>query len=239
MRKTKLFNIQFFILTAFSLSVLISCLNTEGILKIKGKVLEESTKTGIHWKNIIVQGLVDSNTKLEPVEAGQFSTDSSGCFTYSLRKVKGAYDYNFCFIGNSEYPVTIHKMTLLELENNAKFLSFSLDKLVDLTIKLTRKSKTPVCDTLRLYWESNGVYGRSLYPIKIYNYERTNNSLGLTSGIDPIWIGGRVNSTINTKVFADKMTKLCWELYRNGKRKEFTDTITCKRDFVNIVYFSY
>jgi len=219
--------------------VLLRCVNTEGTLKIKGKVLEESTKTGIQWKNIIVQGIIINNNKLEPVEAGQFSTDSSGCFTYSLRKIKGAFDYNFCFIGNSEFPVTIHKMTLLELENNAKFLFFSLNKLVDLTIKLNRKSKTLVCDTLHLYWESNGVYGGSLYPIKIYNYERTNNSFGLTSAIDPIWIGGKVNSTINTKVFADKMTKLCWELYRNGKRKEFTDTITCKRDIVNIVYFSY
>jgi hypothetical protein len=194
---------------------------------------------GIPGKNIIVQRLVNNNNKSEPIEAGQFSTDCSGCFTYSLKKIKGAYHYNFCLIGNSEYPIKINKMTLYDIKRNAKFLSFSLNKLVDLTIKLNRKSKTPACDTLRLCWESNGVYGGSLYPYRINNYGRTNNSIGLTSDIDLIWTGGNVNSTINTKVFADKRTKLSWELYRNGKRKEFTDTITCKRDFANIVYFTY
>jgi hypothetical protein len=79
----------------------------------------------------------------------------------------------------------------------------------------------------------------SLYPYKIYNYGRTNNSFGLTSGGDLWWIGGNVNSTIATKVFADKKTELNWELYRNGQRKEFTDTITCKKNFANIVYFTY
>jgi hypothetical protein len=219
--------------------VLIGCVNTEGTLKMKGKVLDESTKTGIPWKDIIVQGVVMGNDKLETVAAGQFSTDSSGCFTYSLTKIKDAFDYNFCFIGNSEYPVTINKMTLAGLERNAKYLIFSLSKLVDLTIKINRKSRTPVCDTLRLIWESDGVYGLSLYPYTINNYGRTNNSFGLASDRDLMWIGGNVNSTINTKVFADKRTELSWELYRNGKRKEFTDTITCKRDFANIVYFTY
>ena len=239
MQKTNLVYIKLFIFIAIASGVLTGCLNTEGTLKIKGKVLEENTKTGISWKNIIVQGLVISNNKLEPIEAGQFSTDSSGCFTYSLRKIKGAYDYNFCFIGNSDYPVTINKMTLYSLETNAKYLFFSLCKFVDLTIKINRKSKTPVCDTLRLIWESDGIYGLSLYPYKINNYGRTNNSIGLTSDRDLMWIGGNVNTTINTKVFADKMTKLSWELYRNGRRKKFTDTITCKRDFANIVYFTY
>jgi len=106
-------------------------------------------------------------------------------------------------------------------------------------LKINRKSKKPVNDTLRLIWESNGVYGLSLYPYKIENYGGTNNSYGLTSDRDLMWIGGNVNSTINTKVFADKRTELNWELYRNGKRMEFTDTITCKRDFANIVYFTY
>lgn len=239
MRKMNLVIIKFLIFIAFASGVVIGCVNTEGTLKIKGKVLDENTKTGIPGKNIIVQGLVNSNNKLEPIEAGQFSTDSSGCFTYSLRKIKGAYHYNFCLIGNSEYPITINKMTLYDIKRNAKFLFFSLNKLVDLTIKLNRKSKTPACDTLRLIWESNGVYGGSLYPYKINNYGRTNNSFGITSDVDLIWIGGNVNSTINTKVFADKITKLNWELYRYGKRKEFTDTITCKRDFANIVYFTY
>jgi hypothetical protein len=231
--------IKLYIFIAFAVVALTGCINTEGTLKIRGKILDEGTKTGIPCKNIIVQGLVNSNNKLEPIEAGQFSTDSSGCFTYSLRKIKGAYNYNFCFIGDSEYRVTINKMTLMGLERNAKYLSFFLSKLVDLTIKINRKSRTPVCDTLRLIWESDGVYGLSLYPYKINNYGRTNNSFGLTSGRDLMWIGGNVNTTINTKVFAGKRTELNWELYRNGMKKEFTDTITCKRDFANIVYFTY
>ena len=239
MRKTNLVYIKFFIFIAFASGVLIKCVNTEGILIIKGKVLDEITKTGIPWKNIIVQGVVDSDNKSEPIEAGQFSTDSSGCFTYSLKKIKGAYNYNFCFIGNSDYPVTVNKMTLFDLERNAKYIFFSLSKLVDLTIKMNRKSKTPVCDTLHLIWESNGIYGLSLYPYKINNYGRTNNSFGLISDRDLWWIGGNVNTTINTRVFADKKTKLSWELYRNGKRTEFEDTITCKRDLANVVYFRY
>ena len=239
MRKTNLPDIKLYIFIAFVTGLLTGCVNTEGTLKIRGKILDKSTKTGIPWKNVIVQGVVNSDDKSEPIKAGQFSTDSSGCFAYSLRKIKGAYEYNFCFIGNSEYPVTIDKMALINLKRNAKYLSFSLSKLADLTIKIYRKSKTPVCDTLSLIWESDGVFGLSLYPYKIYNYGRTNKSFGLTSGSDLVWIGGNVNSTINTKVFADKKTELSWELYRSGKKKEFTDTITCKRDFANIVYFSY
>jgi hypothetical protein len=239
MRKTHLVNTKFFLFIAFTSGVITGCVNTEGTLEIKGKVLDESTKTGIPWKNIIVQGLVNINNKLEPFETGQFSTDSFGCFSYSLRKVKDAHYYNFALVGDSDYVFITRTLGLLELEQNAEYLFFSLNKLVDLTIKLNRKSKTPVCDTLRLIWESNGIYGGSLYPYKINNYGKTNNSFGLASEIDLIWIGGKVNSTINTKVFADKKTELTWELYRNGKRKVFIDTITCKRDFANIVFFTY
>jgi hypothetical protein len=239
MRKTYLVDIKVLIFIAVALGGLTGCVNTEGTLKIKGKVVDERTKTGIPWKNIIVQGLADSENNSEPIEAGQFSTDSSGCFTYTLRKIKGAYNYNFCFIGNSDYPVTIHKISLFSLKRNAKSVSFTLNKLVDLTIKINRKTKTPLCDTLHLYWESDGVFGGSLYPYEIHNYERKNNSFGLPSDRYQVWIGGNVNSTLNTKVFADKMTELSWELHRNGKKQEFTDTITCKRDFANIVYFTY
>jgi len=239
MRKTNSFNIKLLIFIALASGVLTGCMRTEGTLNLAGKVSDESTKTGIPWKNIIVQGVIYSENKSEPIKVGQFSTDSSGCFTYSLSKIKGAYEYNFCFIGNSEYPVTITKMALINLKRNAKYLSFSLSKLVDLTINIYRRSKTPVCDTLTLIWESDGVFGLSLYPYKINNYGRPNNSIGFTSGSDLAWIGGNVNSAINTKVFADKKTELSWELYRSGKKRRFTDTITCKRDFANIVYFTY
>jgi len=239
MRKTNSVNIKFFIFIALASGVLTGCLNTDGTINLKGKVLDERTETGIPWNNIIVQGLVNNNNILVPIEAGQFSTDSSGCFTYSLRKIKGAYNYNFCFVGNSDFPVTIKKMSLTDLERNAKYLFFPLSKLVDLTIKIIRQSVTPFCDTLHLCWESNGVYGLSLYPYRINNYGRTNDTYGLTSARDLWWIGGNVNSEVNTRVFGDKKTQLFWELYRNGKRMEFIDTITCKRDISNIVYFTY
>lgn len=239
MRKTTLVTIKILILIAFASGMLSGCIKTGGTLKIKGKILDESTKSGIPWKNIIVQGLVNSNNKLVTIEAGQFSTDSSGCFVYSLRKIKDARSYNFCFIGKSDYPVTIKEMTLFDININAKYLIFSLSKLVDLTIKLYRTSKTPVCDTLHLFWESNGVFGGTLYPYKVYNYGKTKKSFGPSSNTDLIWIGGNVNSIINTKVFAEKKTILSWELYRNGWKREFTDTITCKRDFANIVNFKY
>lgn len=239
MRKPNLADIKFFILIAVVSGALTGCGKTEGTLKIKGIVFDEITKTGIPWKNIIVHGLVEINNKLEPIETGQFSTDSSGCFSYLLRKIKDAHYYKFSMVGDSDYVFVTTTLARLELEQNAEYLSFSLRKLADLTIKLNRKSKTPVCDTLRLCWESNGVYGGFLYPHKIINYGKTNNSFGLASDIDLIWIGGIVNSTINTKVFADKMTILSWELYRNGKKKEFEDTVICKRDLKNIVYFTY
>ncbi len=236
MRNIKLLHI--FITFASGL-LLIGCLNTEGTLEIKGNVIDEYTKTVIPWRKIIIQGLIESNEKLIPVDAGQFSTDSSGCFTYSLRKVKDAHHYNFCLVGDSDYVSITRNLGLWELEQNAKYLSFSLSKLVDLTIKIYRKSKKPVFDTLSLSWQSNGFSCWSLYPYKISNYVKTNNYFGLTSGKELRWVGGNVNSTVKTRVFADKRTKLYWDLIRNGKRKEILDTITCKRDFANIVYFTY
>ena len=219
--------------------LLLGCINTEGTLEIKGKVIDDYTKTEIPCRSIIIQGLLESNEKLIPIDAGQFSTDSSGCFTYSLKKVKYAHYYNFCLVGDSDYASETRKLGLYELDQNAKYLSFSLSKLVDLTINIYRESKKPVSDTLSLYWESNGVSLWSLYPYKIGNYEKKYNSFSLTSGSELWWIGGAVNSTVKTKVFADKRTKLRWDLDRNGKRMVFIDTIRCRRDFANVVNFKY
>ena len=218
---------------AFVMGILfIGCVNTKGVLKIKGKVIDECTKAPIVGREIIVQGLVESYNTTEPIDAGHFSTDISGHFTYSLRKVKDAFYYNFCLVGDSDYSFVTEKIALIYLERNAKQLSFSLSKLADLTIQIFRKSKTPVCDTLYLSWKSNGVDGRTLYPYKI-----TNN--GLTSTFELRWIGGNVKSTIKTRSFADQRTTVRWVLFRNGKIEEILDTITCKRDLVNIVCLKY
>jgi|WetSurMetagenome_2_1015567.scaffolds.fasta_scaffold203865_2 hypothetical protein len=219
--------------------LLIGCLNTEGTLLIKGKVMDERTKVLIPHRAIIVKGLVKRNNKLVPVDACHFSTDSSGCFTYSLKKVKDAYYYNFYLVGDSDYASVNKKLGLLELGQNARYLQFSLSKLVGITIKICRKSKIPQCDTLYLSWESNGVEGRNLYPYIIDNFGMPEKSIGLTSELGLRWIGGNVNSTVRTRVFADKRTKINWELARNRRRQEITDTITCRRDFVNLVRFVY
>ncbi len=241
MKKSNLFNFSFIILAAFVLLMLVGCdsVKTEGILEIKGKVIDNNTKTGIPLKNIIVQGLVIRNDTFMPIESGQFSTDSSGSFTYLLRKIKDAKNYKFCFVGDSENLFTTSEITLFDLETYSKDLSFSLSKLVDLTITLNRKSKTPVYDTLCLSWESDDVYFWFLYPYRVTNNGKAGNSFGPKSDMGLTWIGSEISSTISTKVFAEKRTKLRWELYRDGKKKVFTDTITCKRDFANTVYFTY
>jgi hypothetical protein len=219
--------------------VLLGCYRTEGTLNIEGKVIDEFTKVQIPGREIIVQGLLESNNELVPIYAGQFSTDSAGCFIYSLKKVKDTRYYNFCIVGDSDYAATINKISLLQLEDNAKYLFFSLSKLVDFTIKIQKISKTPYRDTLYLSWESNKVDFRTLYPYQIDNTGITDNTFGLIPSFGLRWIGGNINSIVRTKVYSDKMTKLHWELVRNKKRMEITDTIMCKRNVANFKYFTY
>jgi len=218
---------------AFTMGIfLIGCVKTEGNLEIKGKLIDELTLAPIPLRDVIVQGLVAGSKSSIAIDAGQFSTDSAGCFAYSLKKIKNAYYYNFCLVGDSDYSYITEKLSLSYIERNAKYLSFSLSKLADFTIQILRISKTPVCDTLFLSWKSDGVDGRTLYPYKINNY-------GLTSTNNLRWIGGNVTSTVKTRTFADKKTTVRWVLFRNGKIKEIIDTITCRRDLVNEVYLRY
>jgi hypothetical protein len=193
----------------------------------------------IPGREIIVQGLLESNNELILIDAGHFSTDSAGCFKYSLKKTKDARYYNFCIVGDSDYAAITMKISLFQLEKNAKYLFFSLSKLADLTIKIQKISKTPYRDTLYLSWESNKVNFITMYPYQIDNYGITDNSFGLIPSFGLRWIGVNINSTVKTRVFADKITKIHWELVRNKKRNEITDTIICKRDIAHIVYFTY
>lgn len=238
MRNIRLrYGLIIYVISAIGL-VSIGCVDTEGNLEIAGKILDQYTKEQLPGRNIIVEALVESNEKTLKIDAGHFSTDSSGCFKYSLRKVKDAHFYNFCLVGDSDYTFRIRRLGLLEIEENAKFLIFTLNKLVSLKIFIHRKNNSPIWDTLTLSWESNNVLGRNLYPYNIDNYGKSNNFC-LTSSKELRWIGGDVISTIHTRVFADERTKLRWYLDRNGKRKEIIDTITCRRDIENIVHFTY
>jgi hypothetical protein len=224
---------KYMILMAFFITLFFTeCGNPEGILDIKGKVLDEKTNVSLPGRAIIVQALVQSDNKLKPVYVGQFHTDSSGCFAYSLRKVKNAWLYDFCFVGDSDYAYSTSRLGLTELKTYGKFLTFSLSKLTDFTIRIERKSKTPVRDTLFVAWESDRKDGKILYPYKIENFGDAQEKYF-------IWIGGNVKSAIHTKSFAEKQTIIDWKLFRNGKRKEFTDTIFCKRDGANYVNFTY
>lgn len=208
------------------------CNDTIGIIELKGKVLDENTKVTVPNRRIFVQAMEKSGRTFVYRNAGEFYTDSSGCFAYRLKKVKNFCLYNFYVVGDSTYAFSNNKLGLTELKRDGKFLSLYVSKLVDFTIKINRISKTPFRDTLCVSWKSDGYYDETLYPFIIENHTiNTNNSL--------LWIGGDINSTIKTKVFADKMTIVYWKLYRNGQFKEIIDTIFCKRDVVQRVCFTY
>lgn len=214
---------------AFVAGILLSgCNDTEGILEIKGKVLDESTKVTIPNRKVIVQALMPDDEKYIPCYVGEFSTDSSGCFAYTLRKVKNVFLYNFCVVGDTAYASSNTKLGL----TYGKALSLFAGKLAELTIKFERISKTTFRDTLFVSWASNGIEGNILYPYKIENY-------GSDSNLGFRWIGGDVKSAIRTKVFADKKTTVNWSLFRNGKLKEITDTIYCTNKGTNSIFFKY
>ena len=215
------------------------CVNTEDTIEMQGQVTDEYTNELLPERKIIVKGLVESNNKLLQVETGEFATDTSGYFKYSLKKVKDAYFYDFCFVGDSDYAFMTKKLNLTELEKNAEYLSFSLSRLVELTIKIQKTSTVPFYDTLYLFWGAHRSGFRTLYPYSIDNFGSTDHSFVILPGLGLRWIGGNINSTVKTRVFADKLTAIHWELVRNRKREEFTDTITCKRDQVHTVYFTY
>jgi hypothetical protein len=208
------------------------CDGTVGTMEMKGKTLDENTKAAIPRRKIIIQALTKRDNNQTYEDVGQLISDSSGCFTYKLNKVKNAYLYNFYCVGDSTYASSTILLGLTELNKYGMFLSFSLCKLADLSITIYRKSQTPTCDTLYVSWESNGLEGKYLYPFKIENY-------GIKQDIELRWIGTKFKSVIKTKAFADKVTNIHYEIVRSRKRTEFTDTIICKRDVANYAYFKY
>jgi hypothetical protein len=208
------------------------CLQTEGTLDIKGKIYDDQTNELIPFRKVVIQGLVYDHTELITKEAGQFRTDSTGHFSYTLKKTKGAYRYNFIFVGDSTYFTSFQKVFLTQLVKNSRFLSFPLRKLTGLSIKIERLTKAPLYDTLYVSWESNGVNGRSIYSQRVYNF-------GVAPEIEYRWIGGNVRSAIETKVFANEKTIISFKLNRYGKRREVLDTVFCARGIDNSFSFKY
>jgi hypothetical protein len=218
-------------------TLLMGCSDYGSKVELCGKVLDEKTKTAVPSRRIIVQGLIERENKLIPVYAGEFCTDSAGCFNYSLNNIEHNYLFNFCVVGDSTYAFSNYRFGLAELSKYGKFLSFYLNRLTDLTISIESISNKPYYETLYLSWKSNGMDGKKLYPYAIKNYSIKNYSN--TSEIPFRWTGGDIKSTITTKVYADKETTIRWELFRNNKTKVVRDTIFCKRDVANYVYFKY
>jgi hypothetical protein len=216
--------------------LLTRCVSTEGTVEIRGKILDKETGKGIPSRDVIVEGLLNEGDRRVTVETGQFSADSSGSFTYILRKVKGAYRYNFNMVGDSAYPFTKAELSIVGIQSHPEDVTLYMQALTDLTIIIIRKSKTPVFDTLALTWMSDRIYGRFLYPYRIINHGKTSIR---NSENELRWIGGYVRSEVKARVFAGKMTRLRWDLDRNGRRVEFIDTITCRRDASNFIYFTY
>jgi len=219
--------------------LLAGCLRTEGTLKIEGRAVDEHTGVSVPGREIIVQGLVENDGKNELAEAGWFLTDTSGNFTYSLGRIKDARYYNFCLVGDSDYASATSKISLFQLKQNAKYLSFPLKRLAGLTINILKVSNTLYHDTLYLSWESGKMDFRTLYPYQVDNHGLTDNSFVVFPGLGIRWIGGDVNSTVTTRVFAGKTTILHWEMVRNKNRKEYTDTIVYEGDRGHSVYFKY
>jgi len=80
-----------------------ACNNTVGTIELKGKVVDESTKAAIPNISVMIEALDQSNDQSVNIYAGDFTTDSSGCFAYTLKKVKNISLYNFYIQGNPDY----------------------------------------------------------------------------------------------------------------------------------------
>jgi hypothetical protein len=221
-----------FIVAIFCTLFLMGCTRNEGTLDIAGNVLDEYTKEGIPNRSVIIQGLISSDYELIPtVDLGRFYTDSCGHFTYTLEKTKNVYWYNFIFAGDSTYAYSTHTEHIAELEFNSKFLSYSLDKFTDFSIRVERHSKTAPSDTLFLTWKTNGSDGR-IYPYKVINY-------GIAPDFEFRWTGANVKSLIEAKTFANKNTIVYLHIFSERGVQEMSDTIYCIRDVKNYFTFKY
>lgn len=221
-------------LSFFALCIILSsCIGTEGEIELKGKTIDESTNEVIPFRKIVVEAILFYNQDdKKRISIGQFMSDSLGSFSFKLKKVKNAYNYNFHFVGDSCYAPTVKSLGIMEMADNSKFISFYLLKLTKLTIKVTKSSRTLHESILYLSWKSDGVEGKTLYQYKVSN-------LGVSPEFDFKWSGSNVNSKIETRVLADKPTIINWEIWNGRKKHEIVDTIDCKRDITNFVNFTY
>ena len=224
-------HLLFIVAILYSL-LLIGCARTEGTIDIAGNVLDEYTKTGIPNRIVIIQGLLYSDSSFTPtVDIGRFYTDSCGSFTYSLKKTKNVYWYNFIFVADSTYTYSTQAISLAEIEGNSKSLYFSLEKFTDFTIKIERSNNTAPTDTLFISWKTDGTDGR-MYPHRVINY-------GKAHDYEFRWTGANVKSLIETKTIANKNTIVYMYLFSKRGLQQMSDTIFCIRDVKNYFTIKY
>lgn len=230
----KEYSMKYFILITFFLeSILSGCIYRASTLKLKGKVVDNNTNVTIPNRTIIVFTAKNEVTDLDSVLViGKFFTDSLGRFSYMLPKVKNVKLYSFYILGDSSYASSVNVLGLSELNRNDKDLSFKLRKLTDLKIKIIRTTQEPFYDNLYITWESDKDNGKKLFPYKVENN-------GFMSNNRLQWSGGKINSVIKTKVYANEITIIRFKLFRDWKYMEFVDTIFCKADVNNTVQFKY
>lgn len=227
-------------LICIALGVLASgCVITPGKLEIKGSVIDEDTGELLPGREIIIEGLKETGDELITVYAGQLTTGTSGTFNYRLKRIEDARYYNFHVVGDTNYAAYTRKLNIFQLRTNSKRILFPIRRLAGLTIKIEKMTDTPGQDTLYLSWESDRINFRNLYPYEIENQGITDIPVMVIPGMGLRWIGGDINSTVRTRVYADRITRLRWELARNKRRSNFTDTITCRRDLAHTVHFTY
>jgi len=223
---------KYFILIALCF-IIKGCISTEGEVVLKGKTLDDSTNEIVPCRKVVVEAILYYNQdETKTFGVGQFLSDSLGCFTFKLKKVKGAYNYNFHFVGDSCYAPTTKNLGIMDIADNSKYLSFYLHKLTKLTIQVTKNNKSLAESTLYLSWKSDGIEGKSIYQYKVSNF-------GAAPEFDFKWSSSNVSSKIETRVLADKPTIINWEIRNGQKTQEIIDTIICKRDITNYVNFTY
>lgn len=211
----------------------LACSCTDDTLELKGQIVDNHTKAGIPFREVIVQALENKNNVFVPVYIGEFATDSLGIFTWSLKRDRAIYLYNFSCIGDSAYSYKNIRLGLTELIRHGRFLVFELDRLTELTISLESTTRRSTNESVFLTWISDGKEGSFLYPYKVTNHGSAESHQGLH------WTGGDVRSEIRTRVFADKTAIVRCEIFRYGKMRTVADTLLCRRDVANRVSFTY
>jgi hypothetical protein len=217
--------------------IILFCSCSDEILELKGKVLDDKSKIAVTGRKIIVNALIPVNDNTEYYYVGECCTDSSGYFTFPLKKIKSSYLFQFQIVGDSLYSGSNTTLGLTDLYRYGKFLSFQISRLTNLTIAIEKKNKSTFPETLYVSWISDGINGKELYPYTVKNYGIRDHGNTLDQPLK--WVGRDVKSAVKTRVYADKATIVKWKIFRDREVQEFADTIFCKKDAFNYVHFSY